>query len=539
MRFVLCIFFSLIVFIASQQAGSRGFAIRSLFEDAVRRLIPSALTRIQNTPIPELEGETDVPVIGLVDFKVSNMKVSSIAVKQFDLVTAPPSHISGKLIDCTIQISLKWNFKQRNFPRIGGDGTASASTEKANILVGFNSVLRNNKPYFTVDRAGIDLGNLNVKVNGGFAGWVVNLMTTLFKSQVKKSIEKAITETLTDLVNKDLNEIIQAAAFIVPLYQNVSIDLHLQRLNFNERFVLGSLNTLFVPSEYSSQKVILPENPPYDRMLQAFFHQIVFTSFGRAFFKSGILKATVNSEDVPPESPLKLDTKSLQSYIPELYAKWPDKKLQVVVDVTSAPNLLVNTTGLYLDITSNFLMNVMIDGVPTKAFLAKFGAKGHSFLKFADFNEGKSLNLTGEIKRGDMIFQLVESYMGEVDLQRMEKFLNIVVGRGMIASANRQLKQGYTLPFSLPEGLSVKDIIMEYFNDHLGVAANIYYKAPPQFLTASLAKEYEWNNHRIFEFVKLCSKIFVNDFQFTKEMEKDISNILTKLFQVPELLKDQ
>src|SRR2546430_6552 len=54
----------------------RCFVIRSILEDGVRRLIPSALVRIQNTPIPDIEGEADAPLIGKVDYQIKKMKVT-------------------------------------------------------------------------------------------------------------------------------------------------------------------------------------------------------------------------------------------------------------------------------------------------------------------------------------------------------------------------------------------------------------------------------------------------------------------------------
>jgi len=328
--------------------------------------------------------------------------------------------------------------------------------------------------------------------------------------------------------------IIQAAPFVVPLYKDLSIDLHMQRVGFNDRFVSGSLTTLFLPSTELTEKVDLPENPPYDRMAQAFFHQISITSLSRALYASKILEATVNAEDVPPESPLKLDTKSLATYIPELNAKWPDKNLQVVVDVAAPPTIFINTTGIYLDVQSNFLMNVVLDGKPTKAFLAKLGIRGNGMLKVADVNQGKSFNLTGEIKKVDFTFTLVESFMGNVNLVTMERFLNIIIGRGMVPSANRQLKEGFPIPLELPEGLTIKGIIIDYFSHFIGVGANVDYKAPPSSLKSSV----KMNSEKLISFVKLVTRIFYQDLKWTKEMEKQTADILTKLFQVPELLKD-
>jgi hypothetical protein len=331
-----------------------------------------------------------------------------------------------------------------------------------------------------------------------------------------------------------LNEIVQASEFVLPLYRNVSIDLHVEKVDFTQAYVKGSLRTLFVNAK--NDNIPLPELPLWpDRMAQVFISEQVFTTFGRSLFDGKILKATLNAEDVPPESPLKLDTKSLETYIPELQAKWPNRNVQVVIEASRPPTFHLNSTGVWLDVSSKFLMNVVLDGgVITKAFLADFGVRGGAALKLVDFNQGKSFNLTGEIGKVEFGFKLIESYMGAVDLTKMERFLNIVIGRGMVPGFNRDLKVGITIPAIPVEGLSIDHIQFEYNQGrYMGVGADVHYKAPPNSKHNVLDSKFA---HKIA--LDLGKRIYANfdgKFVWNREVETQFAKIMTDTFHMEAL----
>jgi lipopolysaccharide-binding protein len=301
------------------------------------------------------------------------------------------------------------------------------------------------------------------------------MMVGIFKSNIKKSLEEAIKKGLTEIVNKDLNDLIQKTPHIIPIKDKVNLNLAITEIGFKtNQYIYGAVVGAFYEEKVSISP--LPDRPLNDRTGQVYVSPNMFKSAAETFVKAGILKATVNAEDVPPESPLKLNTKSLSNYIPELYSKWPDHDLQVKVEVKQVPTFDVSADGLFANLQSSFEMNVKTQDGFVKAFNADFTFNGGALLSMKEAG-GRVYNLTGEVKKVVIGLKLKESFMGNVSLTRMEQFLNIVIVRGMIAAANRQLKQGYSLILpEVPDGFLIKNILVEYRPEFIAVSADAIFE---------------------------------------------------------------
>jgi len=70
--------------------------------------------------------------------------------------------------------------------------------------------------------------------------------------------------------------------------------------------------------------------------------------------------------------------------------------------------------------------------------------------------------------------------MGPIEVIGFERFINIVVGRGMVPQTNRDLLVGITIPIDLPPGLHFTGVRVGYHNQYLSAATNIKYDVPPK-----------------------------------------------------------
>eukprot|EP01080_Neovahlkampfia_damariscottae_P003095 gene3095-5265_t len=480
MRVIFIICFALLLSLVASQ-NARGFVLKKSLHDAIKKSLPGLFAFLKSLEIEDVKGDTKVPVIGTVDYHVKDIKIADLSAGDFQLSIKNPDHISTAVLNANFGATVKFEAKQRSFPRMSAKGKITAKSKEFNLVLEASVTKKNDKLHFKSKVVMIHLGKIDVKVSGGgFAGWLINMMVSLFKTRIQESIQKAMKEALIEAIDKDLNEIIQNTPHIIPFGDKVALNLGMKEIGFiTEEYIHGAVfGEFYEPKGKFSKQLMapLPTRPLNNRTGQVYVSPNLFKSGAETFVKSGMLKATINAEDVPDESPLKLNTKSLSNYIPELYSKFPDHDLQVKIDVQKVPTFEISEEGLFVKLSSFFEMNVKTANGFVKAFNADFSFDGGALLGVKPAG-GRNYNITGEIKKVIVGMKLKESFMGDLDLSRMERFLNIVIVRGMIASANRQLKDGYTVEMpEVPETFGLKNILIEYRPQYLAASADAIFE---------------------------------------------------------------
>ena len=166
-------------------------------------------------------------------------------------------------------------------------------------------------------------------------------------------------------------------------------------------------------------------------MAHALVTDSVVVSLTNALFKTDVFKITVTHDQIPEDSPLQLNTKSLGTYIRELRTQFPNRNLRLKIELTQYPVFKTNTDGAHVDIVGTVLFLVEPEekgNEPIKAFLANLKVVGSAKLTALNVGSGRKFKIFGKIENVKIDFKLKESYMGDVSLDVMERFLNIIVG---------------------------------------------------------------------------------------------------------------
>jgi hypothetical protein len=157
------------------------------------------------------------------------------------------------------------------------------------------------KPHFVVKNAVAVLGAMEVTIRGGFTGWLMNLLSSLFSTSIKREVENGIKATITEMFHKELNTLIENTPFVqpLPIEEKILIDFLMDKQCFtNSLYLRHGVRGVFYPKENPvppplDKPVVLPQQPINDRMGQAFGSDYVINSLTYSFFKIGRLKTTV------------------------------------------------------------------------------------------------------------------------------------------------------------------------------------------------------------------------------------------------------
>lgn len=380
---------------------------------------------------------------------------------------------------------------------MSGNGTATCAISKSVISLGFVVELKNDKPFFRVVDTTVSLNQFDIKVEGGgFAGWLIELLTKILKGPISKVASDGIKDALKKSIDEDLNSAIQAAPFVLPIPQlKVSFDLQTPKPTLiQDLFSVFSSKLVFYPTNDPRDPPIppipMPDKPHSDNAVQVLASELIVNSLSHALFVQDMMKIVVTDDMIPPESPLRLNTTSLKSQLPDLYEKFPNMLLQMSVAASSFPTITFKNNASYFEAKGTDLFTVINrDGSKKDAFIADIGLSFNTHLQMVSYDDGKKYNLTGEIKDFNISMKLKESFIGQMDLSRLEAFLNIIIGRGFVPSWNRRLKAGEPLPIDI-EGLQIFKPEVKYYNGYVAASANVQYIPPTNALVGIITQWY-------------------------------------------------
>jgi hypothetical protein len=485
-------------------------------------LIPLFVKTMIELQVPDYNGVENIPILGNIDYTLSNMKFTKVEVGDIMLGTSPPNVVSVAVKNVNFGITLNWATQQENWPHTKAHGDATVSTSNTQASSEIYVTLLNGRPKFEVKTIGISLGNLKVDIGGGATGWILNLLETLFNSLIKKYVELQVQQQITISINERLNAIIQSTDFIVPLPDSkFALDLFLpEAVGFGTSLLQGGLRFEFLPASTLERcpftPVDLPNSPFSFQGFQGYISDFVLNSAGFTAVKTGMLNLNVTPDMVPETSPVKLNTTSLKYMLPILYEKFPNQGVALSIVSTQNPNVKFTPASILASHTVDILFKVInADQTETPAFILNakfFGAM--SSLGVVPTGVSK-LNITGVIADFDVNMQLEKSFVGDFNTANLNNLVRILLKNGYIANYNRTLQQGMPIVLPSEAGLLVSNPEIVFHEGYIAVAANVDYASGSHFFKFDrLAKQTA--AQRVLNRVKVLENEFA---ELAKEMK--------------------
>jgi hypothetical protein len=192
------------------------------------------------------------------------------------------------------------------------------------------------------------------------------------------------------------------------------------------------------------------------------------------------LQYAVLPEDVPSSSPIKLNTTSLKTWLPELYNKYPNKGVRIDLETTVYPQTSFSPSSINIVANTTLLFSVYNDDQSlTKAFLLGLDVFGR-FLNASvtSAKAGTVINVFGNAQCMTNM-RLVESYIGDLNITTFSKIMQLIIVNGQIAALNKKLAAG--LPIDLHQllpGLIIDNSKIVVNTGYIAVSARVTYIPP-------------------------------------------------------------
>lgn len=141
---------------------------------------------------------------------------------------------------------------------MSGTGTAVAIVKRAFLSTEFIFQEDKSKPRLATTKISVELEDLNVQLKGGFAAWFLNILTSLFKGQIRGLAIDGIKEALSKIINQDVNNVIEEIPFtILSEEYRIAFDFHTPYpVSINPKFGIVGVKAHFHPLDK-------PQTPPF------------------------------------------------------------------------------------------------------------------------------------------------------------------------------------------------------------------------------------------------------------------------------------
>lgn len=463
--------------------------VNKIIQDA----LPEIVENIKSTPFPDQSITTTVALAGEITVNLTHIRISSLEINSVSASFVQPNILTTNANGVSIVIDLDFSFKQKSWPHTAGTGDVQSTCTGANIALSVAIFTRADdaeKPLFNATSALVSLGTMNIKIHGGGSvGWLLSLLENLFKTQIKKSLETNIQDSLITTINVQLNDAIHQAPFVIPIPfppetgMTGEIDVGLA----NPATVSDPTSPVLVID--SKMKFGIPGKPasspftPVDLPTKVSSTSNDFSLYVTQWipnnaiwqlFNDGKLKYRITDDIIPPESPIHLNTNDLKNYIPELFEKFPNQSVVVDVEALYAPYV-------QFDIPVYTVLNVsltfsVVDA--TKAIVPAFKMNTNAYGSMSKVNvqaseDGSALKITGKLDEMKISTELVQSWMGPVNVDRIRVTVSILINNGILPTINEKLEAGILI--ELPKGLIVSNIVFQFLTGYLSLGGQVKY----------------------------------------------------------------
>ena len=335
--------------------------------------LPALLFPLSGTPLSEVLGSTSVPVVGVIDYAITNAVIGSFGytTATVSLGVQQQDALQATVMGVRAHMSMDWSWKQRNWPHVNSTGSAQVSISQSSFLLALAlSATPAGTPSLTVRNVAVSFSQLDVTVSDTPFAWLGNLVATLVKGSVRKMAEQKVSSDLKQMTEQMGNQALSALSLHValPPLPHVELDLSLT----SAPVVGGGALTVLLkgqvqngsnPSDPPLPHTALPTDVPASSMLAGNVDQYTFNSFLYLLFSQGLMDAFVGQSNIPPSLHITLNTNLFSSMVPELTARFPDHPITWHLWAVQLPQMSISSArGLLLDLRFNMDWLVGHDG---------------------------------------------------------------------------------------------------------------------------------------------------------------------------------
>ncbi|XP_075427841.1 LOW QUALITY PROTEIN: bactericidal permeability-increasing protein-like [Ascaphus truei] len=399
--------------------------------------------RLASIQVPDVSGSISVPVIGTVWYSVTRLQIRDLQFPESDV-----SLSSNTGVKVSVSQGQVWVTGFMRISTVLGGGSAGMELSVTGLsLSGVLGVTRDDSGHGAVWNAGCSssVGDTDVHFHGG-SGWLFNLFRGAMQRPVHDALSthlcpefdvaiarmETIMSSLPVALLVDSVAVLEFSLVAPPLITERSLELPVkgQFVGFSERW-----DPPFPPEQ-------LPLPDLDSRMLLFALSQFSVNSAGYVHYKSGILRVNVTDDMIPKLSPLRLNTKSLGIFVPELQRRFPDPSPVLLhVSARAPPSVSCQPDALTLQVSADIqAFAIGPDQTITPLFQLQMDMATQVDVLLSEESLGAVVNLR------NLSLSLTQSDVGLVKVDALQNMLNMALKIVLLPLVNERLKNVFSIP---------------------------------------------------------------------------------------------
>ncbi|KAM9682297.1 lipopolysaccharide-binding protein isoform 1-T1 [Dama dama] len=413
-------------------------------------------SKLHKVTLPNFDGDVKIKHFGRVDYEFHSLNIQSCKLLGSALKLLPNQGLHFSISDSFIQVTGDWKVRKRILRLKGSfDVKVKGITISVNLLLDSEP---SGRPKVAVSSCSSHIHDVEVHMSGDL-GWLLNLFHSQIESKFRRVLESKICEIIQDSVTSELQPYLQTLPVTTKIDHLAGLDYSLmgapqataQMLDVMFKGEIFSLEDRF-PVAFLAPVMNLPEE--HSRMVYFAISDYAFNTASLVYHKAGFLNFTITDDMIPPDSTIRLNTKSFRAFVPRIARLYPNTNLELQGAVISAPCLNFTpgnlSTAAQMEIEAFVLLP---NSVKEPVFRLGVATNVSAMLTF---NTSK---ITGFLEPGKIQVELKESKVGRFSAELLEALLNYYLLNNFYPKINDKLAEGFPLP--LLKRIQLSDPILQ------------------------------------------------------------------------------
>lgn len=322
-------------------------------------------------------------------------------------------------------------------------------------------------------------------------GSVIAFAARLVKSKIKDYIQGELQTKVKDIIKEESKSMIDDLVNQIPVY----MPLHESGLALDYSLLSPPKiinGYLVINSNGAIVNVNYPEsmNPPYTpptnlpdyntdgKQIQMFLSDYSVNTAINSLFLSNMLVITIKSEEIPEESPIKLDTTSLETLvrgISDVYGK--GKLVDIETRIIERPSVVITENGLNSTVTCEISLLVrMDDGTSDEALKlsTSVAASGDAHVE----TDGQIFAQVHSVELSNT--KIIESKVPDADVTNIEIVFNFTT-KIVLPIVNENFLRKIAVKLPSIEGITIEDSSVDIHDNFIEMNVTPHFSQQEMF----------------------------------------------------------
>ncbi|XP_006881583.1 PREDICTED: bactericidal permeability-increasing protein [Elephantulus edwardii] len=427
---------------------------------------------LEKIKIPDFSGSFKIKHLGKGYYSFYSMVINTFQLPSSQIRLVPGVGLKLSISNANVKMSGKWKAK-KDFIKASGNFALRIEGISVSADLKLGSDPTSGHATIGCSSCKSNINSVHVDISGSRLGWLIQLFHKKIESSLQKAMNSKICEAVTRTVSSQVQSYLQTLPVTARIDAVAGIDYSLVApptatdddldVQLKGEFFRLAQRT---PPPFGPPTLAFPTD--HNLMVYLGVSDYFFNTAGLVYQEAGALKLILTDDMIPKESKLRLTTKFLGTLIPQVAERFPDLKVQLLINMSSPPRLTVDPTRLALTPALEAQAFAVLPN-STLAPLFQLGLSTNVSVEVGAISN----KIIGKLMMDELILDLKHSDIGPFSVQLLHDVLNYLVPSLVLPKVNAKLQQGFPLP--LPAHILLSDLILQPHQDFLLFGADVHY----------------------------------------------------------------